>query len=328
MPKSMNKKCILVTGVGGDIGFSVVRCLRDSGYALKILGCDVDPYAGGRSSVDIFLKAPRIRDEKTYLELIDNIIKEYGIEFIYPIPEPEIVFFDRHRGCFDKYGTEVLINNPFIVDTFLNKYKTVKFLKDNGIPYPATYPIEKYSNQLDFPVIIKAQKGWGGKSLIKIHDTEELEFYKKRITDAIVQEYIGTDDEEYTVGVFSNGTDIHSICFHRYLGYGSLSKFVQLVHSNEMESIAEKIARASQLVGSMNVQFRKTASGYIPFEINPRISSTVYFRHFFGFQDVKWWLDLKENKPIEYKLKYKKGIGVRTVGEVFFELESSTALNL
>jgi carbamoyl-phosphate synthase large subunit len=195
----------------------------------------------------------------------------------------------------------------------------VNFLKENGLPYPATFLLEDYDKQLDFPLIVKARKGWGGKSLIKIWDMEELDFYKKRIANAIVQEYVGTEDEEYTVGVFSNGTDVYSICFRRYLGYGSLSKFVQLVHSDEMRCIVEKIARATRLQGSMNVQFRKTEHGYVPFEINPRISSTAYFRHYFGFQDVKWWLDIKLNKPIDYKLKYQKGIGVRAIGEVFFE---------
>ncbi len=313
--------CVLVTGAGGDIGQSVIRCLRESGYNLKLLSCDIDPYAAGRKESDHFLKAPRVRDREEYLKFMKDAIKGYGIKYIYPIPELEIEFFDQNREYFDKIGVIVLINNPFIVNTFLNKYKTINFLRENGLPHPASYLIEDYDNELDYPLLIKAQKGWGGKSLIKVNNAEELQFYKGRITNAIVQEVIGTEDEEYTVGVFSNSTEIYSICFRRYLGYGSLSKFVQLVHSDEVKSIVEKIAGISQLDGCINVQLRKNENGYVPFEINPRISSTVYFRHYFGFQDVKWWLDSKEGKPIDYKLKYKKGIGVRTVGEVFFELE-------
>ena len=313
---------VLVTGAGGDIGFNIIRCLKDTEYNLYLLGCDIDPYAIGRKEVEKFLKAPKALDEEKYFEFIENTVKKYNVRYIYPTTEAEIEFFDRNREYFDNCGAVVFINNSFIVNTFLDKYETVNFLKNNGLPYPATFLIENYNNQLNFPVLIKARKSWGGKGLLIINDSEELEFYKKRIANAIVQEYIGTEDEEYTVGVFSDGKNVYSICFRRYLGYGSLTKFAQLIHDNEIRGLVEKIADACQLEGSINVQFRKTTEGYVPFEINPRISSTVYFRHYFGFQDVKWWLDLKENTQIEYKLKYKKGIGVRTVGEIFFELES------
>jgi carbamoyl-phosphate synthase large subunit len=311
--------CILVTGVGGDIGQNVIKCLNESGYHLKLVGCDIDLYAAGRKMVKEFLRAPMALEESNYLKFIQKTIEEDGIRYIYPSTEVEIEFFDRYREYFDKFLTAVFINNPFIVNTFLDKYETVNFLKNNGLSYPATCLIEDYDNQLSFPLLIKARKGSGGRGLIKIKSNEELEFYRKRISNAIVQEDVGTEDDEYTVGVFSDGTDVYSICFRRYLGYGSLSKFVQLVRSDEMKRIVEKIARASHLQGSMNVQFRKTEHGYVPFEINPRISSTAYFRHYFGFQDVKWWLDIKLNKPIDYKLKYQKGIGVRAIGEVFFE---------
>ena len=66
---------------------------------------------------------------------------------------------------------------------------------------------------------------------------------------------------------------------------------------------------------------RKTKRGFIPFEINPRLSSTVYFRHFFGFKDVEWWIDMHEGNQIKYTLKYDKGIGVRTINETFFDLK-------
>ena len=320
--KKSEKIRVLVTGVGGDIGWNIIKCLKDTTYHFEIFGCDIDPYAAGRKKVRKFLKAPRAHDEEKYLEFIINAIEEYGIKYVCPSTEVEIEFFDRYRDHFKKYETEILINDSFVINTFLDKYETVNFLKNNGLPYPDTFLIENYKSQLNFPLLIKARKSLESKNLQLIKNSEELEYYKKRSTNAILQEYIGTEDEEYTVGVFSDGKNVYSICFRRYLGYWSLSKFVELIHNDEIKQITEKIARLCQLKGSINIQIRKNTKGYVIFEINPRISSTVYFRHYFGFQDVKWWVDLKENKPIEYKLKYRKGIGVRTVDEVFFDLES------
>lgn len=312
---------ILVTGVGGDIGFNITRCLKDTEYDIYLLGCDIDSYAIGRTKVEKFFIAPKASNETEYLNFIDNIVEEYKIKYIYPSTEPEIACFNRNRKHFENIGVVVFINNLFILENFLDKYKTINFLRENKFPFPQTFLIEDYDNQLDFPLLIKKRESWGGRGLIIVNDSKELEFYKSRVNNAIVQEYIGNKNEEYTVGVFSGSNNIYSICFRRQLGYGSMSRVVELVHNKEMENVAKKIAVFSQLEGSLNIQFIKRGDEFVPFEINPRISSTVYFRHYFGFQDVKWWLDIKENKTIEYILKYKKGVGVRTVGEVFFDLE-------
>ena len=83
----------------------------------------------------------------------------------------------------------------------------------------------------------------------------------------------------------------------------------------------ESLGRVLHFKGSLNVQFRLTDRGCVAFEINPRFSSTVYFRHCFGFKDVLWTLDLFEGKAIHYTHVYKKGVGVRKFSEVIFEEE-------
>jgi len=226
-----------------------------------------------------------------------------------------------HRDCFK--GVELFINNTNIVRTFLDKYATVNFLKENGFSYPRTYLIEDYNGELSLPLLLKKRRGYGGKGLILIDDAAELEFYKRKTKDMVVQEFIGTPEEEYTIGVFSTGKDVHSIAFKRCLGYGSLTKVAQLKYDSDIKDLAERIAKASCLEGSLNIQVRRTEGGYVPLEINPRFSSTVYIRHCFGFKDVQWWIDLKEGRSIKYIPKYRKGIAVRAINEIFFDLVSS-----
>ena len=318
--------CVLVTGVGGDIGACIIRCLKDSGYRLKLVGCDTNFYAAGKGEIDSFSKVPKVVNEEDYLSFIKDIVEEHNVKYILPTTEPEITLFNRKREYFRKDRVTLLINNPFIIDTFSDKYETINFLKKHKLPHPATFLLEEYDGQLGFPLVIKPRRGYGSWGYMKytgvmiIKNKREFDFHKENLTDVVVQEYIGNEDEEYTVGIFSDGANIYSICFHRYLGFGSMSIFAQLVHDNKIKHLTEAIAKASQLEGPINIQLRKTERGYVPFEINPRLSSTVYFRHYFGFQDAKWWLDLKEGRPIEYKPKYKEGVGVRTVGEVFFEM--------
>ena len=95
----------------------------------------------------------------------------------------------------------------------------------------------------------------------------------------IIQEYIGSDSEEYTTGVFSDGRKVSSITFRRKLGFGGLPVEAVLVDEPFIKNMALYIAEATGLIGSINIQTRRMADGniFVPFEINPRLSSTLLF---------------------------------------------------
>lgn len=318
----MKKLIILVTGVGGDIAQGIIKCLEDirNDYDISLIGCDMDEYAAGRVKCRAFHKAPSALDGDAYLDFILTLIDKEKPDYILPTTETEIEFYNEHREFFRDKGTRILINKPQIIGTFLDKVETVNFLKDRGLPYPETDLMENSRSIRRFPVVLKHRKGHGGKGLVVANTMEELDFFKKREKGLIIQEMVGDATEEYTAGVFRHNGKTHSICFNRILGYGSLTKFAELVHEKELKDIVEKIAEAVDLEGSLNVQLRKGSSGYVPFEINPRFSSTVYIRHHFGFQDVKWWIDLYEGNPIQYEPVYKKGIAVKKIDEIFYDL--------
>ncbi len=320
----MDTNNILVTGVGGDIGQSIVKCLKDckGNRTIKIVGCDIDSFAAAREEVDSFLVAPAADQTDRYIEFINDVVKKGEIDYLIPTTEQEIIVFNKQRANFDE-KCKLLINSSYIIDTFFDKYATIEFLKKNGLPCPRTYRVEDYLGELNFPLIFKPRFGWGGKGLVIAHNKEELDFLRKRREGFIIQEMLENSDEEYTACVFSDGQNIHSIAFKRSLGYGSLSKIAKLSNDAALLDLVEKIARAIDLRGSINIQAQKTAKGYMIFEINPRFSSTVYMRHYFGFRDVEWWLNLYEKKEISYALKYQRGVGVRKLSDIFFDCQPS-----
>jgi len=317
-PAKMPKK-ILITAIGGDIAQSILKCLKDTGYDIYPVGCDIDPYAAGKKDIATFLIAPRVAEGEKYFRFIKNTVTKYGIKYIYPTTEAEITFFDKNREYFEKNRITVFINSRFIIDTFSDKYKTANFLKSKSLSYPATFLVREYKGELGYPLIIKPRRGCGSKGVVKVNDARELDIYTKLLPEGIVQEYLGDENEEYTTGIFSDGKKVYSITFRRKIGFGGVSKMIDLASNSEIDEIARKFAESSNLTGSVNIQSRKTDGRFIVFEVNPRFSSTVYFRHYFGFQDLKWWLDMIEKKEINFQLKYKKGVGIRTLGEVFFD---------
>ena len=72
----------------------------------------------------------------------------------------------------------------------------------------------------------------------------------------------------------------------------------EVVTNEEIDVLLHSIAQLLQLQGSINVQLRLTGRGPVVFEINPRFSSTVMFRHLIGFQDFVWSLCEAEGKEI------------------------------
>ncbi|MFH1369592.1 MAG: ATP-grasp domain-containing protein [Elusimicrobiota bacterium] len=315
------RRTILITSVGGDIGQSIIKCVRDSMPADRIIGCDIDLFAAGKHFADRFYVCPRAADKSKYKRFILNLVKTAKVDYVLPVSEPEIFFFDSNRDIFKDSKVQILINKHGLVKTFFDKYATAVFLKQNGLPYPKTYLLSKYKNQLKFPMLIKPRWGWGGKGAVHVRNNSELRFHRKKTDNAIVQEILGTPENEYTATVFSDGKKYFSIAFRRQLGYGSLTKVAELINDRDISRISERIAKKAGLFGSVNIQFRKTSKGYVPFEVNPRISSTVYFRHYFGFSDVYWWINSSEKRKISFRLKYRKGVAVRCLNEIFLDLK-------
>jgi carbamoyl-phosphate synthase large subunit len=310
---------MLITAVGGDIGLSVLKCLRESGRNAHIVGVDMDEYAAGRDDVDEFYRCPPAKRKKEYLNFLEELLKKGRYDYIVPISEAEMSLLNRNRDHLKAYEGRLLMNDGHVVSTFLDKYKTVKFLKDNGLPYPETFLPSDKLPRFTRPLVIKQRTGSGSRGFLKVEDAEGMRFHLKRRRDSIVQEYLS--GEEYTAGLFGDGNIFRSIIFKRKLGYGGLSRTVELAEDERLGLLLERIGRACGLRGSINVQLKLTSKGFVPFEINPRLSSTVYFRHRFGFKDVVWWLNLLDGKPVRYIKKYTQGVGVRKISEVFFDIK-------
>src|SRR3569833_3161577 len=112
-----------------------------------------------------------------------------------------------------------------------------------GIQVPSTYLLKEYKNQLNFPMIVKRRSGCGSKSVWKVDSELDLNYLKQKDDGSfVIQEYVGSSDEEYTTGVFSDGTRVSSITFKRKLGLGSLSVEVELVDAAALDQMAVAIA--------------------------------------------------------------------------------------
>lgn len=311
-------KNMLITAIGGDIGYGIIKAIKNSHFDFFIFGCDVRKHNYSIDIVDSFQVSPAYTDEENWLRFITGIIKEYKIEFFWPVTEQEIKIVRRNIDKFVK--CKVVANSDEILKISLDKKKTVEYLSAGGVDTPKTWGgIQECDEK--YPLVVKEKFGCGSHSVYFVNSHSELiEVYSKML-DPVIQEYVGSANEEYTLTVFSDGNIVNTIAFRRELGFGGMSRYVELSHDSQLDDIGVKVAKLLGLRGSINVQLRKCDSTYYVFEINPRISSTIGFREQLGFHDVEWWLDMLEGNTVtQYVKPTENAYGIRNVEEkVFYE---------
>jgi len=314
---------VLVSAVCGDIGGAAVRAIRPA--ASKIVGCDMRDGCPVRPVLDSFYRAPAASATAEYMDFLRTIIAHENIDAFLPVSEPEIEALSGRRAEIESLGVELLLNNELIIDNFIDKLKMIRFLNGLGIRVPETMPLGLYDGTFGFPIIVKPRKGYGSKRLWLVEDEVDLAYVRKRDDGLLIaQECIGSTDEEYTTGVFSDGSHVSSITFRRRLGFGGLSAEAEYSESRFLDALSEKVATATNLRGSINIQSRRLGDDlFLPFEINPRLSSTLSVRKHFGFDDAVWWLNVLLGKGYSYEKKFRAGKMVRFVSDYYYDMENT-----
>lgn len=285
-----NKLNVLVTGCGGDIGQSIGKILLKSTFVENLYGIDIsDKNAAQFIYPNFSVGLPCSHPE--YLNRLKLFIRKNEIDIIIPVAEPEIRFFYKVKiKKIEK--AKMIIASTLALRIGLDKYKTAIFLKENKMPYPKTSLISEFPNSKDFPLILKSKTGSGSKNIHVAQNLQEYVFYtKNQQEDYIAQELISNQKGEFTCGLYrSSKQEIRSIIFQREL-HGGYSGYGEVVENEKINLLLEKLAIKLNLIGSINVQLRVDNDVPKIFEINPRFSSTVYYRHLFGFEDVVWSIE-------------------------------------
>lgn len=288
-------KKILVSGVGGDIGFGVGRILKQWDIFEEIFGIDVSEDHPASIIFDHVAKSPNANDS-WYLDWLCSYINKHDINVVIPTTEAEIKVISE--GFSEIQTTaKVLINDQRLVDYCLDKSKTLKFLSSKGITVPEN-GIVGQNHPTAFPIIVKPRSGRGSKGIQVVSEKKQLDSCDPGL---VWQEYLFQQDQEFTCAVYvTSDLGVRSLQMRRHLVGGLTGKGI-IVKNKYISTYLHDIAVAFNEPGCYNVQLRMTSIGPKVFEINPRLSSTLVFRDALGFSDFRWWLaELIGMEPTEY----------------------------
>ncbi|BDI59748.1 ATP-grasp domain-containing protein [Qipengyuania nanhaisediminis] len=288
---------ILLTGAAGDIGVALAEVLRESFASVPILGADCNASPGGARHVDRMHHLPRA-DDPAYLAALERIVADEGVRLIIPLAEAELARLLSHGLIGASIGgAPVLTANARAVATGLDKLATARALASSGIAVPECGIVGR-DEPGDYDLVIKPRSGQGSKGLTLLSRSDYDGLVDQR-RGALWQRRLSADDQEYTCGLARFAQmEPRSLSFRRRLR-GGLTGSGEVVHDPRITKLCDQVADALALDGAINVQLRLDDGVPMIFEINPRFSSTVGFRHKLGFRDAIWAISDRLDLPVE-----------------------------
>ncbi|MEM7186431.1 MAG: ATP-grasp domain-containing protein [Bacteroidota bacterium] len=307
----MDKKTVLVTGVGGNVAQGIIRNIRASEFPIKVVGTNIAHFSAGNHLCDAFYKVP-YGIEPEYIDAINQIVASEQVDLIIPSTDSEVYELSLHR---ERLLCPVVASGHETAGFCLDKYKTYGRFHKHNVPFATSFLPSEYQGQFD-QIIVKPRKG-GGSRGIALNPTDLSKFEDN---EYMVQELLS--GQEITTSFYVNRAgNMHScITMERILEHGTSTHCkVVSTYDSEVTKLLEAMMQVGDFMGSINVQSMVTEDGtIIPFEINCRISGTNSIRANFGFKDIEYVLAewLYDMPAAETTIRY--GIATRVLMDVIY----------
>jgi carbamoyl-phosphate synthase large subunit len=312
---------VMVTAIGGiGYGDQILKALRLAPAGrYHIVGGDARRECPQFNRVDQAVVLPRA-DSADYVDAVLAVCRRAKIRALFPGCEPELKVVAANRARFAAAGIFVPVNRPEMITQCMDKAACMAALDQAGFAPPRYVEITQVADLAGidfFPVVVKPTRISGGSIDCYIaQDAGELQAlaaYLHLGSDArsfIVQEYVGTPADEYTVGILydMDGNYINGIACRRDLGsllnvrlkvanrtsrsdLGPTLVISSGVSHGDMGRYPEIVAQCRAVAdifkpqGPVNVQCRFVDGQVRVFEINPRFSGTTSLRAMVGYNE-------------------------------------------
>jgi carbamoyl-phosphate synthase large subunit len=297
---SNNKKKIVVLGsgpnrIGQGIEFDYscvhgVLAAKECGYETIMINCNPETVS---TDFDI---ADKLYFEPVFWEHLYDLIEHEK-------PEGVIVQLGGQTALklaekLQKYGIHIIGTSFDSLDLAEDRGRFSTLLKELGIPYPefgvATDPDEalETSKQIGFPLLVRPSYVLGGQSMKIVINEKELEshiidIWKHLPDNKVLLDHFLDGAIEAEADAICDGKDVYIIGIMQHIepaGIHSGDSYAVLPPYNlgdfvvkQMEHYTEKIAKALEVKGLINIQFAIKQDKVYVIEANPRASRTVPF---------------------------------------------------
>jgi carbamoyl-phosphate synthase large subunit len=234
----------------------------------RTIAVDVDALAPALYHAERHAFVPRI-DDPDYVPALRRLVHEHDVALIVPLTDLDHGILARAGG---ELGALVLLPAPEIVDALADKWLAHLLFVERGIGSPPTWLPDGLPDDVEFPVLVKARRGFGSRNIFRCESRRELEFFLEYTKeDSMVQACCR--GEEFSIDVFC---DLESRCLNAVPrtmieSKGGESIKGMTIRDAELIEVGRHVAETLSLVGPANVQcFREPDGTHRITDINPR----------------------------------------------------------
>jgi carbamoyl-phosphate synthase large subunit len=276
----------------------IVGAFRRAGATA--VAADANPLAPALYHADEHALVPRV-DDPDYIPALRALVEQHDIRLIVPLTDLDHGVLSRAK---DELGAVVLLPKPEVVDALADKWLAHLLFVERGIGSPDTWLPADVPDDVAFPVLVKARRGFGSRGIYRCADRHELEFflgYSKE--DSMVQ--AACRGEEFSIDLFC---DLESRCLNAVPrtmieSKGGESIKGMTLADPELIEVGRFVSETIGLVGPANVQcFREPDGSHRVTDINPRFGGAFPLPTAAGSRYPELALSLAAGERIEPRL--------------------------
>lgn len=294
-------KRILFTG-GGGAGCELICNLLKGMYEVHFADADllsIDPSINKKYCH----KIPYATAEN-FSSAVLELCEDLGVDILVPGVDEELAQLAT-------LNSSILVMAPDMdfIRIALDKKATATFLANNNLPAPKTFTFEEIS-KVHFPCIVKPRYGRGSRGVQIINSSEQAWAYKKLSSFSddliILQELLL--GQEYTVMMSADkDSNLIAVVPVRVEIKRGITLRAMTECNLKLIEACTAIHQAMPTKGCYNIQLMATAGGdFIPFEINPRVSTTFCLGVASGIDPIGIFLGTNNKSVFESGLSLRR----------------------
>lgn len=284
---------------------------------------------------------PIIYDDN-YIPFLLEYCQKNKINILISLFDIDLLVLAKNRERFLEIGTNVIVSDPKLIEVCNDKWKTYKFLTNNGFRTPLTFlSLEDALHAIDrgdlnYPVLVKPRFGCGSIG-ISIADNEmELRFYYEKILKKINKSYLKYESkneiekiifqellegQEYGADIINdlNG-ELQAVNIRKKIAMRSgETDIAEIVDEPRIKSVLYDLGKKTKHIGNMDCDvFMVNGIPYV-LEMNARFGGGYPFSHVAGCKLPQAIIDWTKNKDVD-----KNTLSCKTGVVAFKEIEITT----
>ena len=319
-------------GMRGDMVAAFQAALAREGEGGVVVAADVSPLAPTLYLADRSALVPRV-DAPEYVDSLIALCEQHAIRAVLPLTDLDQSILTARRPDFAALGATVVASDPEASDLSTDKYLAHCFFEERGIGSPATWLPEALppDDEIPYPVLVKARRGFAARHIYRAHDADELAFFLRYTTaDSMVQAFCSGVEFSIDLICDLSGRCLEAVPRSMIESKGGETIKGESLDDAALRDVAVSVAEALGIKGPACVQCFRDGDRYLVTDVNARFGGgfPVHVASGGGYPDIVLALARGET-PAPRLGAYRPGVTmVRYLSQVILERNGAGELRV